>query len=83
MVSTKSHDGRKIQKAVSKIPNFSQIYEEGQKVIHRSFFRNKNLSTFRSFDDSHHENLSEIFFPDKSKNLEGLHLQTYYDIDMQ
>ncbi len=40
-------------------------------MILRSFCAAKNLTTFQSFDDSKHENLSQIFFPKKEVNLEG------------
>ncbi len=71
IVSSKPDGAEKIEKAFSKILNFAQIYEEDQKVIFRSFFRTKKLTTFRTFNNSKHENLSQIFFPDKAKDLEG------------
>jgi hypothetical protein len=58
-----------IQESFKNILNFAQIYEENQRVILRSFYRTKNLTTFQIFESSQHENLSEILFPDKSKNL--------------
>jgi hypothetical protein len=47
---------------------------ENRKVIVRNFYRTKKLTTFETFENSQHENLSEILFPDKAKNLHGLTL---------
>ncbi len=83
-MSSKSDGAEKIEKTFYKILNFAQIYAEDQKVIFRSFFRTKNLTTFRTFEHSKHENLSQIFFPDKAKNLEGFPLKVVFtDWDLQ
>ena len=78
IVSSNSNQAEKIEKLFRRNLNIAQIYEENQKVILRSFFRTKNLTTFRTFVNSKYENLSQIFFPDKSKNLEKFPLKVIY-----
>jgi hypothetical protein len=78
-LSSNKINAEKIQNIFKNYLNFAQIYEESRKVILRSFYRTKNLTTFEVFENSQHENLSQILFPDKAKNLNGFQLLVAFD----
>lgn len=62
----------------NKVWNFVQIYQEGHKVITRNFDKTKNLTILKTFEEAQVENLSELLFPDKAQNLNGLPIDVVF-----
>lgn len=64
---------KSVAKHLIVIWNLVQIFQEGQRVYVKNFYKTKNyLITLDSCDDCLIENVSELLFPDKSQNLYGL-----------
>jgi hypothetical protein len=82
-VRSNKKNAENIENTFAKVLNFAQIYEENQKVILRSFYMTKGLTILKVFENSQHENISQILFPDKAKNLNGYPLFVAFDTTVE
>ena len=78
VVSSNKDHAEQIQNVMKKFLNFAHIHEENKEIILRSFYRTQQLTLFKAFKSSRQENLSQIIFPDKAKNLHGFPLYIAY-----
>lgn len=80
IVSSTGIYSKNIQSTFKNVLNYAQIYEEQQKVIAKSFDKYQISTTLYKFESSQQENLSQILFPDKSKNLNKFPLRSIVGI---
>lgn len=74
IVSKKKVKAQKIQEEFQTFLNLAAIYEENQKINVETFDWSKNASTQLTFAESQVENISQLLFPNKLKNLNGFPL---------
>lgn len=77
IVSSESAATGQTDSILKKRLNVAQIYESSQKLSVKSFDLTKNLATYKTLEGF--QNLSEVLFPQKGKNLNGNQLHVAYE----